>query len=216
MSTEREWNGFLISSGNRVAVETCRQSKGLILLTGPSGSGKTHLLRTLAENPSSERPCQYMTCAAWIDELIYQIAADQRVQWLRELSQKDLLIDDGAVLAGKKSIQQELSLLAGWIAAADGRMILAADSLFGHTPYRRAVLLKPDRDLRRRYLEAFCEKEQMTLSAREKQRYLYRCRGDLRRLRGLLLTQSAWDRLQDPQKRPMAPEEYEERRREDE
>lgn len=191
-----EWNGFLISRCNRRALKTClKPGGGLILLRGPSGSGKTHLLHTLAKHPISARPCQYMTCAALVAELLDRIEKGQKEDWIKELGQKDLLIDDGLVLTGNLALQREVSLLAEQIIDRGGRIVLVTDALHGPASYRRAVLLKPDRGLRRRYLEALCEKEELALSAKEKRRCLHRCHRDLRRLGGLLATNAARKRF---------------------
>ncbi len=191
-----EWKGFLISRCNQRALKTClKPGGGLILLSGPSGSGKTHLLSTLAKHPLSGRPCQYMSCTALVAELLDRIEKGEKEEWIEKLRQRDLLIDDGHVLFGNLALQREVSLLAEQIIDRGGRIVLVSDALYGAMSYRRAVLLKPDRGLRHRYSEAFCKKEGLILSAREKRRCLRRCHRDLRQLGGLLATKAARKRF---------------------
>ncbi len=192
MRTEREWNGFWLGRCNWAGWQACLGTeRGLILLSGPRGSGKTHLLRTLAAHPRAERQCRYLRCADLLEDLIQSIQSGEGEFFAKTYRHCDLLVDDGSVLSGKKTVQAELSRLAEEIAAEGGRMILVADSLAGAKRFRWVALRAPDRALRRRYLEDFCQKEGLMLPAGVKRRCLRRCRRDLRQLRGLLLTEEA-------------------------
>ncbi len=187
----KEWNGFWVSRCNRAGLKTCLETqRGLVLLSGPRGSGKTHLLRVLAAHPRPGRSVRYLRCADLVESLVEHILKEDKESFYKSLEQEDLLVDDGAILAGTKAIWQEVLLLAERIAAQGGRMILVAEPPGFEYKACRAVFKAPDAALLQRFMEDFCRQKGLHLTPAEKRKFLCQCDRDLRQLRGILLTWS--------------------------
>jgi len=129
---------FVVGPSNRLAhaacLAVCSQPGALynpLFVHGASGLGKTHLLQAVCaevRRASSATKASYVTCEAFVNDLVQAIAAGELHSFRESTRAVDLLvIDDVQFLANRESSQEELFHTFNALHQARKQIILSAD-----------------------------------------------------------------------------------------